>query len=131
MKKWVLTVLGGGSILPARGGSITMGRRAKGYTGTERTSREIRDLLPAFLKEVGAAHQERPDLILAAWPKVIGESLQPMAKAVSFVSGVLTVKVANSTLYSLLSQHEKKRLLQVLRETFPGAAIKNIVFRLG
>ncbi len=108
-----------------------MGRRPRGYAGTERTTRDIRDLLPGVLKKIGEVHKERPDLILAAWPQIIGERLSKMARAVSFEGGVLTVKVANSTLYSLLMQHEKKRLLQVLRETFPGAEIKNIVFRLG
>lgn len=80
---------------------------------------------------MGENQKLRPDLILAAWPKIIGPSLSPMTQAVFFESGILTVKVSNSTLYSLLVQHEKTRVLQVLRETFPGVEIKNIVFRLG
>jgi hypothetical protein len=106
-------------------------RKLQGYEGTETTSQEIADLLPRFLGQLGAAHHERPDLILAAWPQVIGAKLSPMAKAVSFVDGILLVKVSNSTLYSLLSQHERGRLLKSLREKFPTALIKNISFRLG
>ena len=105
--------------------------RKEGYNGTDKTNREIADLLPRFLKSLGAAHKERPDLILAAWPEVIGAKLAPMAKAISFVDGIMLVKVNNSTLYSLLSQHERGRLLKSLRERFPAAVIKNITFRLG
>ncbi len=106
-------------------------RKRQGYDGTETTSQEISDLLPRFLGKLGVAHHERPDLILASWPQVIGAKLAPMTKAVSFVDGMLLVKVNNSTLYSLLSQHERGRLLKSLREKFPTAVIKNIIFRLG
>lgn len=91
----------------------------------------MRDLLPHLLGQIGSLHKERPDLILLAWPEVIGEKLSPMTKAVSFADGILVVKVNNSTLYSLLSQHERGRLLKCLREKFPAAGIKNIAFRLG
>jgi len=73
----------------------------------------------------------RPDLILAAWPSIIGERLAPMTKTVSFVDGVLTIKVRNSSLLSLLAQHEKPRLLKELRKKFPSAAIRNIRFHIG
>jgi hypothetical protein len=107
------------------------GRKPEGYDGTERTTSDMRDLLPRLLGKIGVAHKERPDLILLAWPEVIGEKLAPMTKAVSFADGILVVKVNNSTLYSLLSQHERGRLLKSLREKFPAAGIKNIAFRLG
>jgi hypothetical protein len=41
------------------------------------------------------------------------------------------VKVKNSTLHSLLSQNDKPRILQLLRQQFPNAEIKNIYFRIG
>ncbi len=106
-------------------------RRPEGYSGTGRTSREIRDLLPAVLGQIGAMHQDRPDLLLSAWPEIIGEKLAPMTKAVSFENGILIIKVSNSTLYSLLAQHERPRLLKCLRGRFPAVEIKNIIFRLG
>jgi hypothetical protein len=106
-------------------------RLPKDYNGTEPTSRDMRALLPHLLGQIGAMHRERPDLILAAWPQIIGDKFAPMTQAVSFNEGILVVKVKNSTLYSLLAQHEKKRLLKCLREQFPAAVIKQIVFRLG
>jgi hypothetical protein len=98
---------------------------------TKTTSKHLSQLLPRFLKEVSKSTQKRPDLLLAAWPEVIGEKLAPMTRAVSFEQGILLVKVKNSTLYSLLSQHEKGRLLKGLKERFPHAGIRDLLFRAG
>jgi hypothetical protein len=95
------------------------------------TNKQIKDLLPKVLDQIGALHKDRPDLILQAWPEIIGTKLAPMTKPVVFEKGILTVKVSNSTLYSLLSQHERVRLLQCLRQRFPAVEIINIHFRMG
>ncbi len=97
----------------------------------ETTNKQIKDLLPKILNRIGALHRDRPDLVLHAWPEIIGEKLAPMTKPVAFDKGILTVKVNNSTLYSLLSQHERVRLLNCLRQRFPAIEIKNIYFRIG
>ena len=75
---------------------------------------------------IGEMHRERPDLILASWPEIIGSKLAPMTKAISFEAGILYIKVNISTLYSLLSQHERGRLLKCLRDRFPAVEFKNI-----
>lgn len=106
-------------------------RTPKQYDGTRLTSHRITDLLPRVLAKIGERCQQRPDLILAMWPDIIGVKLAAMTQAVSFVDGVLVVKVKNSTLHSLLSQYEKLRLLHLLRQKFPNAEIKNIYFRIG
>lgn len=114
-----------------------MGRKSRSsriprdYDGIGSTNREMRKLLPFLLEQIGEMHGERPDLIVASWPEIIGSKLAPMTKATSYERGVLFVKVNNSTLYSLLSQHEKEPLLKCLRDRFPAIEIKNIVFRLG
>jgi len=95
------------------------------------TNKQIKDLLPKALQQISAARGQRPDLIVAAWPDLIGEKLAPMTKATGFVEGVLNVKVNNSTLYSLLKTQERARLLERLRQRFPAACIKNINFRIG
>jgi len=94
-------------------------------------NKQLKDLLPKMLDRIMALQRDRPDLICAAWVEVIGEKLAPMTKATAFKEGILTVKVANSTLYSLLMQQERARLLALLRKKFPGAGIKNIHFRIG
>ncbi len=101
------------------------------YDGIRSSIRHIRQLLPIVMKEIGRRYQDRPDLVLASWPAVIGSKLAPMARAVSFCEGILVVKVNNSTLHSLLSQNDKPRLIKNLRERFPQTMIKTIVFRLG
>lgn len=98
---------------------------------TKPTAKKLKDLLPQVLAEISKSYQERPDLLLAGWPDVIGEKLAPMTQALSFNEGILTVKVKNSTLHSLLVQHEKPKLLKRLRERFPSSGIRNIIFRIG
>ncbi len=108
-----------------------MYRTPKNYDGTASTSKQISALLPAVLDRIQGTHKERPDLLLAAWPEVIGEKHAKMTSAQSFRDGVLTIKVKNATLHSLLVQHEKARLLKVIKEKFPSIGIHNIIFRIG
>lgn len=88
-------------------------------------------ILPKLLAEVGRKAANRPDIILAAWPDVIGACLAPMTKALAFTEGVLVVKVNNSTLHSLLVQHEKGKLIRALKKRFPRVGLKDIRFRIG
>lgn len=106
-------------------------RTPKKYDGTQLTSHRMADLLPHVLAKVGEVYHQRPDLILACWPEIIGSKLAPMTQAVSFADGVLVVKVKNSTLHSLLSQNDKLRILNLLRQKFPSVEIRNICFRMG
>ena len=101
------------------------------YNDTKTTSKHIRHVLRNVLAEIADTHRDRPDLILMAWPEIIGDKLAPMTEAISFNEGVMVIKVKNSTLYSLLSQHEKKRLLQSLKDKFPSVMIRDLFFRLG
>lgn len=109
----------------------TLRRTPKDYDGTRITTHRVSDLLPLVLSSLNEAYQDRPDLILAAWPDVIGQKLAGMTSAVSFQDGVLTVKVKNSTLHSLLYQHDKMKILNSLRSKFPKVYFKNVVFRIG
>ncbi len=106
-------------------------RTPRNYDGTELTSHKVSELLPAILAEVGEIYSDRPDLILAAWKDLIGPQLAPMTEATAFKDGQLFVRVSNSTLYSLLSQQEKYKLLQQLKQKFPKTDIRNIIFRIG
>ena len=106
-------------------------RTPRNYDQVDPTNKEISNLLQEWMAKASHSFQDRPDLILLSWPEIIGEKLAPMTTALSFVEGVLTVRVRNSSLYSLLVQHERNRLLGVLRQKFPSVKIVNIVFRLG
>ena len=105
-------------------------RTPKNYDGTAVTTHVVSDLLPSVLSKISEICKDRPDLILEAWPEVIGPKLAGMTQAVSLRDGVLTVKVKNSTLHSLLSRHDKFRILSNIKQRFPKADIQNIVFRI-
>ena len=106
-------------------------RTPKGYDGTKPTTKKMEDVLPNVLAYVEKAFADRPDLILSSWPDLIGSKLASMTRAESFVEGVLTVRVANSTLLSLLSQYEKPKLLSRLKERFPSTYIGQLIFKIG
>ncbi len=106
-------------------------RTPKNYDGTAVTTHSVIDLAPRALSRLSTVYQDRPGLILAAWNTLVGPQLASMTQAVQFKDGVLWVKVNNSPLYSLLSQHEKPKLLAKLRAEFPKIEIKNIAFRIG
>lgn len=103
-------------------------RTPKNYDGTRLTSHKVGDLLPNVLSQISEVYQARPDLVLAAWPDIIGPKLAAMTQAVSLYNGILKIKVKNSTLHSLLSRHDKFRILSIIQQKFPRAEIQNIEF---
>jgi len=102
----------------------------RNYDGTDVTTHRVGDLLGSILSKIHVTYEDRPDLILRAWPEVIGPKLAPMTQAISLCDGVLTVNVKNSTLHSLLSRHDKYRILSTINQRFPKANIRNIIFRI-
>lgn len=103
-------------------------RTPKNYSGTQNPVKKMADLLPGVLSDLGKKAKDPREEIFRFWRELIGESMALMTDPVSFVDGVLTVKVKSSTLYSLLVTHERPRLLARLQEKF---SIRNIVFRVG
>lgn len=106
-------------------------RTPKNFDGTEPPGKPIDVLLSKILNDISRQSGQQGAEILKSWGNVIGPKFEKLTEAVSVQDGVLTVKVKSSTLYSLLCQHEKPRLLARLKELFPRAAIRDIVFRIG
>ena len=106
-------------------------RIPKHYNGSKPTGRHIKELLPEIMTQISGKIDENPREVLDVWAELVGPKISKMARAVSFDSGVLKVKVENSTLYSLLTLHEKERLLKDLRKRFPKINFRNILFRMG
>ncbi len=106
-------------------------RKTKFYNGTGATSFQVKDLLTQVLSQISAVYQDKGEMILEAWPSIIGQRLSVMTKADSYINGILTVKVTNSTLHSLLSRNEKFKILTIIKQRFPTAGIQNIVFKIG
>lgn len=103
-------------------------RTPRNFDGTNNPGKKISDLLPEILAEISRKVKDPREEIFLFWYELIGEKMAPFTQPTSWVDGVLTVKVKSSTLYSLLCQHEKPRLLKRLKEKFP---IQNLVFRIG
>jgi hypothetical protein len=108
-----------------------LGRIPKNYQGAQPTGRLIKDLLAPILEQVENSSHDKPEELIKAWPEMVGDKIASMTQAVSYMEGTLLVKVQNSTLYSLLSLHEKPRLLKKMQETFPHLKVKKITFRMG
>ncbi|HEY4831250.1 MAG TPA: DUF721 domain-containing protein [Waddliaceae bacterium] len=106
-------------------------RTPKGYNGTKTTTHQVKDLLFSVMSHLHKIHETRGDLILSTWPEIVGEKIALFTQAISFSEGYLTVRVKNSTLYSLLTQNDKPKLLLALRAKFPSVTIKDIYFRMG
>jgi hypothetical protein len=100
-------------------------RTPRNYRGIENPVKRMADLLPDWLTELGRKGG-RED-IFSFWLQLMGTQAA-LTEPVSFADGVLTVKVKSSTLYSLLCQHERPRLLAQLQKKFP---VRNLVFRAG
>lgn len=105
-------------------------RVPKNYQGQDPTGRQIKDLLVPILGQLSQCVEDNPQELLKAWPHLVGDKIASMTHAASLTNGVLLVKVGNATLYSLLVQHEKQRLLQRIREVFPHLKVKTLLFRM-
>ena len=103
-------------------------RTPRSYDGTTVPAKTLQDLLPQFMIEVSKNKGDSLHEIAEVWFQMLGEKMRSMTEVLSFTDGVLTVKVKSSTLYSLLCQHERPRLLKLLQKKF---SIRDIVLRIG
>ena len=106
-------------------------RTPKRYSGVEPSEKPISSYLPEILQKIEEDFERKPKRVLEAWPEIIGKKIAPMTKAISLENGILKVLVKSSTLYSLLSLYEKRRLLEKLQKRFSKKVVKILVFRKG
>ncbi len=92
------------------------------------TGKKIADLLPDILAGIRAPGSNQSEAIFHHWCFLLGEKMARFTEMVSFKNGVLTIKVKSATLYALLCQHEKGRLLKELQKKFQ---VGDLVFRVG
>ena len=105
-----------------------MRRTKRNFNGTEPTGKKIGDLLPQILAGLGRPAEVERDSLFSFWMSLLDGKAAGLTQPVSWKNGVLTVKVKSATLYALLCQHEKPRLLKALQGRFP---VQSIVFRIG
>ena len=103
-------------------------RTYRAYNGTQPSAKKMSDLLPDIVSAIGRQGRQEKEVVFAFWCTLLGEKMAPLTEPISLVEGVLTIKIKSATLYSLLSLHERPRLLKQLQEKFP---IRKLVFRVG
>lgn len=112
---------------------MTMGnyrRTPKNYNGVEPVAKNIGTLALNLVEDLGKKIDLPIENLVAIWKEAIGDKFFPLTKVVSLVEGVLTVKVKGATLFSLLSQYEKTRLLSVLQSKVSKDTVRKLVFRI-
>jgi hypothetical protein len=103
-------------------------RTPRNFDGIQPPGKKIHEILPFLLSEISKKIEDPRDAIFQEWGSLLGEKMAKLTRPVSFLDGVLTVIVKSATLYSLLCQHERPRLLRALKQKF---AIRELVFRIG
>lgn len=103
----------------------------QGYDGSRYTSVQLKDLLGKVVQQAHLVQEAQGEELFRFWPEIVGVQIAKMTQPKSFVEGVFTVCVKNSTLLSLLVQKEKPLLLRKLRERFPTVKIKALNFCMG
>lgn len=91
-------------------------------------AKKMSDLLPGIVNDLGRRQGDGGEAVFALWRFLIGGAWASLTEPVSYFDQVLTIKVKSATLYTLLSVHEKPRLLKQLQEKFP---VRKLVFRVG
>ncbi len=97
---------------------------------TKSSARKLSDLLPEIMQVIEKNKRQNPTAVLAYWKEVIGKELFPMTKAVKLEKGILFVKVKSSTLFSLLKQYEKHKLLKKIQKKFTAKVVRDLSFKL-
>jgi len=105
-----------------------MRRTPRNYDGTAKTSKSLSDLLPHILQEIRVLAVQPTDEIFLFWRELIGDKMGPLTEPVSYIDGVLVVKVKSQALYALLCQHERPRLLRQLEQKF---SVRGLTFKIG
>jgi Dna[CI] antecedent, DciA len=100
----------------------------KGYDGIENSFASTNKGLEQYINRISRMMKESPQTVIESWASIVGPAHAPMAKARSFVDGVLEVTVNNSMLYSLFCQFEYFKLLDAVRKRNPGSQVKKLKF---
>lgn len=93
--------------------------------------RPLKDVLNALVAARGLGRLRTRAELEAAWASAVGEPAARQTRLGAVRRGVLSVDVAHPALLEELAAFHKPTILAALRQTEPGAAIRDIRFRIG
>lgn len=100
--------------------------------GPERRGpRALKDVLNALVAARGFGRLRGRAELEDAWRAAVGEPAYGRTALGALRRGVLTVTVAHPALLEELAAFRKTAILDALRRTGPGAAVRDIRFRIG
>ena len=103
-------------------------RTKRNYAGIQPTGKKISDLLPNVLDGVKQRRGVSETDVFAFWFSLIGPKMGSYTQPISLKNRVLTIKVKSATMYALLCNYEKPRLLDAMRAKFQ---VEDLIFRVG
>lgn len=96
-----------------------------------RGPRALKDVLNALVAVRGLGRLRTRAELEAAWEAAVGEPAARQTRPGTIRRGVLSVTVAHPALLEELAAFRKPTILAALRQTGPGAAIRDLRFRIG
>ena len=93
--------------------------------------RSLKDVLNALVAARGFGRLRSRAELETAWEAAVGEPAAGQTRLGTIRRGVLSVTVAHPALLEELAAFRKSTILAALQQTAPGAAIREIRFRIG
>jgi predicted nucleic acid-binding Zn ribbon protein len=88
-------------------------------------------LVPAVVKGLGLSERLQQSEVFFHWADIVGKDIATHAHPLSLRNKLLIVAVDHPGWLQELSRYHKPLLLQKVRDRIGGAAVRDIVFRIG
>jgi predicted nucleic acid-binding Zn ribbon protein len=92
-------------------------------------SRQVGDLLPGVLKELGLEEKMEEGRLRQEWPRIVGEAIARRSRPVRVRGATLIVEVHNNVWMNEIQFHRREIVRKVSKE-FPIMKIKDIRLEL-
>jgi len=93
--------------------------------------KKLQPLIDQFMKKLDQQRGQSAKDLIENWNEIVGQHIADFTTPLFLKNKIFYVAVKNASVYSLLNTYEKKRLLQIIRKTFPHLSILQIVFKMG
>ena len=95
------------------------------------TARPVSEPLAKLMAKLGLGDRLREEEVKKAWREIAGEFIAGQSSPDALRAGVLTVRVAQSSMLYELDRVWKAQLLEKLKRRFGARTVREIKFRIG